>query len=72
MTVTFKKLVNVGTNDTPVSRAVRPINQRADRADIEQGGSIDRKLRNRIFVATLVASGLAWIAIILFFRFVIF
>ena len=68
MIMPLKELVSVGTDDTPVSRALQPINKRADHPDIEQDDSIDRKLRNRI----LLANGLAWVAIVLFLRFVLF
>jgi hypothetical protein len=68
MMTPLKELVSIGINDTPVSRAVRPINPRADHPKIEQHDSIDRKLRNRI----LLANGLVWVAIVLFLRFFLF
>ena len=68
MIAPLKELVSVGTDHTTVSRAMRPINKRADHPDIEQDDSIDRKLRNRI----LLANGLAWVAIVLFLRFILF
>jgi hypothetical protein len=66
MTARFEKTGSILADSAPVSRAAPPIDERADCPAIAQRDPHDRKLRNCIVLANMIA----WIVIIVFVRYV--